>query len=139
MADHGSGGSERRNCRHESPTVHCQRSPVGRVTLTLHGPISELAAALRTLADGLDQEQASSTVTYTATVAPQARGPAPGGMTTSFADPFVARLTSAAAEVPVVLCGLPDRMGTRTCEHPITIGCLAAETRQAPCANADSW
>jgi hypothetical protein len=29
-------------------------SPLGRVTLTLHGPIGELAAALRTLADSLD-------------------------------------------------------------------------------------
>ena len=62
---------------------------VGRVTLTLHGPIGELAAALRVLADALDQEQATSTVTYTATVAPQARGPAPGGMTASLADRFV--------------------------------------------------
>ena len=53
-------------------------SPVGRVTLTLHGPISELATALRTLADVLDHEQATSTITYTATVEPQARGPAPG-------------------------------------------------------------
>jgi hypothetical protein len=42
-------------------------SLVGRVTLTLHGPIGELAAAL-------DEEHATSTVTYTATVAPQARG-----------------------------------------------------------------
>jgi hypothetical protein len=56
-------------------------SPVGRITLTLCGPIGELAAALRTLADALDQEQAISTVTYTATVEPQACGPAPGGMT----------------------------------------------------------
>jgi hypothetical protein len=79
-------------------------SPVGRVTLTLHGPIGELAAALRTLADALDQEQATSTVTYTATVEPQARGPAPGGMTASLADRFVARLTPAAVEVLVVLC-----------------------------------
>ena len=79
-------------------------SPVGRVTLTLHGPIGELAAALRTLADALDQEQATSTVTYTATVAPQARGPAPGGMTASLADRFVAQLTPAAVEVLVVLC-----------------------------------
>jgi hypothetical protein len=37
-------------------------SPVGRVTLTPHGPISDLAAALRTLADALDHEQATSTV-----------------------------------------------------------------------------
>jgi hypothetical protein len=77
---------------------------VGRVTLTLHGPIGELAAALRTLADALDREQATSTVTYTATVAPQARGPAPGGMTASLADRFVAQLTPAAVEVLAVLC-----------------------------------
>ena len=79
-------------------------SPVGRVTLTLHGPIGELAAALRTLADALDQEHATSTVTYTATVAPQARGPAPGGITASLADRCVAQLTPAAVEVLVVLC-----------------------------------
>jgi hypothetical protein len=78
-------------------------SPVGRVTLTLYGPIGELAAALRTLADALDQEQATSTVTYTATVEPQARGPAPGGMTASLADRFVAQLTPA-VEVLVILC-----------------------------------
>jgi len=76
---------------------------VGRVTLTLHGPIGELAAALRVLADALDQEQATSTVTYTATVVPQARGPAPGGMTASLADRFVAQLTPAAVEVLGVL------------------------------------
>jgi hypothetical protein len=79
-------------------------SPVGRVTLTLHGPIGELAAALRTLADALDQEQATSTVTYTATVEPQAHEPAPGGMTASLADRFVAQLTPAAVEVLAVLC-----------------------------------
>jgi hypothetical protein len=79
-------------------------SPVGRVTLTLYGPIGELAATLRTLADALDHEQATSTVTYTATVEPQARGPAPGGMTARLADRFVARLTPAAVEVLVVLC-----------------------------------
>lgn len=37
-------------------------SPVGRVTLTPHGPISDLAAALRALADALDREQATNTV-----------------------------------------------------------------------------
>jgi hypothetical protein len=37
-----------------------EASSVGRVTLTLHGPIGELAAALRTLADALDHEQATS-------------------------------------------------------------------------------
>jgi hypothetical protein len=31
--------------------------------LSLHGPIRELAAALRTLADALDREQASGAVT----------------------------------------------------------------------------
>jgi hypothetical protein len=79
-------------------------SPVGRVTLTLHGPIGELAAALRTLADALDQKQTTSTVTYAATLDPQARGPAPGGMTASLADRFVARLTPAAVEVLAVVC-----------------------------------
>jgi hypothetical protein len=77
---------------------------VGRATLTLHGPIGELAAALRTLADALDQEQATSTITHTATVAPQTRGQAPGGMTASLADRFVAQLTPAAVQVLVVLC-----------------------------------
>ena len=52
----------------------------------------------------MDQEQATSTITYTATVAPQARGPAPGEITASFADRFVAQLTPAAVEVLVVLC-----------------------------------
>jgi hypothetical protein len=79
-------------------------SLVGRVTLTLYGPIGELAAALRTLADALDQEQATSTVTCTATVEPQARRPAPGGMTAALADRFVAQLTLAAVEVLVALC-----------------------------------
>jgi hypothetical protein len=86
------------------PLSSARASPVGRVTLTLYGPIGELAAALRTLADALDQERATSTVTYTATVEPQARGPAPGGMTASLADRFVAQLTPAAVEVLVVLC-----------------------------------
>jgi hypothetical protein len=86
------------------PLSSASASPVGRVTLTLYGPIGELAAALRTLADALDQEQATSTVTYTATVEPQARGPAPGGMTASLADRLVAQLTPAAVEVLVVLC-----------------------------------
>jgi hypothetical protein len=79
-------------------------SPVGRVTLTLHGPIGELAAALRTLAEALDHEEATSTVTYTATVEPHARGPAPGGMTTILADRFVAQLTPAAVNVVELLC-----------------------------------
>jgi hypothetical protein len=86
------------------PPSTASASLVGRVSLTLHGPIGELAAALRTLADALDQEQTASTITYTATVAPQAHGPAPGGMTASLADRFVAQLTPAAVEVLVVLC-----------------------------------
>jgi hypothetical protein len=49
-------------------------SPVRRITLTLYGPIGELAAALRTLADALDQEQAISTVTYTARWSPGRAG-----------------------------------------------------------------
>ena len=79
-------------------------SPVGRVTLTLHGPIGELAAALRTLADALDHEQATTAVTYTATVEPHARGPAPGGMSAILADRFVAQLTPTAVDVVAVLC-----------------------------------
>jgi hypothetical protein len=79
---------------HASSTVLCQRLTGRAVTLTLHGPIGELAAALRTVADALDREQAASTVTYAATVEPQARGPAPGGMTASLADRFLAQLTS---------------------------------------------
>ena len=79
-------------------------SPVGRVTLTLYGPIGDLAAALRTLADALDHELATSTVTYTATLEPQARGPAPGGMTAELADRFVAQLTPTAIEVVALLC-----------------------------------
>jgi hypothetical protein len=80
-----------------SPDVVSGDGRLERVTLTLHGPIGELAAAL-------DEEQTTSTVTYTATVAPQARGPAPGGMTASLADRFVAQLTPAAVEVLAVLC-----------------------------------
>jgi hypothetical protein len=84
-------------------------SPVGRVTLTLHGPIGELAAALRTLADALDHEQATTAVTYTATVEPHARGPAPGGMSAILADRFVAQLTPTAVDVVAVLCrSAPD-------------------------------
>jgi hypothetical protein len=66
--------------------------------------MSELAAALRTLADAVDQEQVTSTVTYTARAEPQARGPAPGRMTAVLADRFVAQLTPAAVEVLVILC-----------------------------------
>ena len=72
-------------------------SPAGQATLTLHGPIGELAAAL-------DHEQATSTVTYTATVEPHARGPAPGGMTAMLANRFVAQLTPAAVGVVELLC-----------------------------------
>jgi hypothetical protein len=43
-------------------------------------------------------------VTYTAAVEPQARGPAPGGMTASLADRFVGQLTPAAVQILVVLC-----------------------------------
>jgi hypothetical protein len=78
--------------------------PSGRVTLTLHGPIGEFAAVLRTLADALDGEQASGAVTYTATVEADAPGPAPGGMTAALADRFVAQLTPAALEVLALLC-----------------------------------
>jgi hypothetical protein len=70
----------------------------------LRGPIGELATALRTFADALDHEQATSTITYTATVEPQARGPAPGGMTAILADRFVAQLTRAAINVVELLC-----------------------------------
>lgn len=87
---------------HESPTVHRQRLTGRAGHAPLPGRIGELAAALRTLADAPGQEQATSTVTYTATVAPQAYGPTPGGMTASFADRFVARLTPAAVEVLVI-------------------------------------
>jgi hypothetical protein len=85
-------------------TSAASTSPVGRVTLTLHGPLGELAAALRTLADALDHALATSTVTYTAAVEPQARGPAPGGMTAMLADRFVAQLTPAAMDVVALLC-----------------------------------
>jgi hypothetical protein len=77
--------------------------PTGRVTLSLHGPIGELAAALRTLADALDREQASGAVTYAATVEAGAPGPAPGGMTAALADRFVAQLSSA-VDVLALLC-----------------------------------
>jgi hypothetical protein len=43
-------------------------------------------------------------VTYTAAVEPQARAPAPGGMTASLADRFVGQLTPAAVQILVVLC-----------------------------------
>jgi hypothetical protein len=72
--------------------------------LTLHGPISELAAALRTLADALDREQASRAVTYTATVEADAPSPAPGGITSALADRFVSQLSSAAVDVLALLC-----------------------------------
>jgi hypothetical protein len=76
-----------------------------RVTLTLHGPIGELPAALRTLADALDHEQATSTVTYTATAAPQARGFSAGRDDRQPRRPVSwPKLTPAAVEVLVVLC-----------------------------------
>ncbi len=78
--------------------------PFGRVTLTLYGPIGELAAALRTLAEVLDREQTSGAVTYAAAVEADAPGPAPGGMTAALADRFVAQLTPAAVEVLALLC-----------------------------------
>jgi hypothetical protein len=79
-------------------------APGARVTLTLQGPIGELAAALRTLADALDREQATSAVTYTATVQADRPGPAPGGMTPAMADRFVAQLSPAAVDVLALLC-----------------------------------
>jgi hypothetical protein len=79
-------------------------SAAARVTLTLHGPISELAAALRTLADALDREQASGAVTYTAAVEADESSPAPGGMTAALADRFVAQLSPAAVDVLELLC-----------------------------------
>jgi hypothetical protein len=47
--------------------------------LTLHGPIGELAAALRTLADALDREQANGAMTYSAAVEADVSGPARAG------------------------------------------------------------
>ena len=75
-----------------------------RVTLTLHGPISELAAALRTLADALDRERASGAVTYAAAAEADDSSPAPGGMTAALADRFVAQLSRAAVDVLALLC-----------------------------------
>jgi hypothetical protein len=95
-------------CMHGRPSP-ASASPVGRVTLTLHGPIGELAAALRTLADALDRERATSTVTYSATVETQARGPAPGGMTASLADRFVAQLTQPPWRSWWSCAGMPQR------------------------------
>jgi hypothetical protein len=79
-------------------------SPAGGVTLTLRGPISELAAALRTLADALDREQVSGAVTYAAAVEAEDSSPAPGGMTAAHADRFVAQLSPAAVDVLALLC-----------------------------------
>jgi hypothetical protein len=110
---------------HRRPST-ASASLVGRVTVTLHGPIGELAAALRILADALDQEQVTRTVTYTATVAPQARGPAPGGITASLADRFVAQLTPAAVEVLVVLC-----------RHAPEVTCAATGSSRLP--PGSSW
>ena len=80
-------------------TSSAGHAPGARVTLTLHGPIGELAAALRTLADALDREQANSAVTYTATVEADGPDPAPGGMTPALVDRFVFQLSSAAVDV----------------------------------------
>jgi hypothetical protein len=74
------------------------RPSPGRVTLTLHGPISELATALRTLADALDPEQANGAVTYAAAVEADESSPVPGGMMAALADRFVAQLSPAAVE-----------------------------------------
>jgi hypothetical protein len=79
-------------------------SPTARVTLTLHGPISELAAALRSLADALDREQASGAVTYGAAVEANESSPTPGGMTAVLADRSVAQLSPAAVDVLELLC-----------------------------------
>ena len=79
-------------------------SPAGRVTLTLHGPISELAAALRTLADALDREQATGAVTYAAAVEADELSSGPGRMTAALADRFVAQLSPAAVDVLALLC-----------------------------------
>ncbi len=96
-------------------------SPTGRVTLTLRGPIGELATALRTFADALDHEQATSTstITYTATVEPQARGPAPGGMTAILADRFVAQLTRAAINVVELLCRNAPELTSETLQAEV--------------------
>ncbi len=88
----------------------------GRVTLTLHGPIGELASALRVLADALDREPAASAVTYTAAVEAKAVGSAPGGLTASLADRFVARLTPTAVEVLAVLCRNAPEVTYGACE-----------------------
>jgi hypothetical protein len=55
---------------HASPIVLCPCLMVGRVTLVLHSPIGELAAAMPALPTPWTGEQATSTVTYTATVGP---------------------------------------------------------------------
>ena len=78
--------------------------PAARLTLTLHGPINELATALRTLADALDREQASGAITYAAAVEADESSPAPGGMTAALADRFLGQLSPAAVDVLTVLC-----------------------------------
>jgi hypothetical protein len=55
MHSYGPGDSERGYCMHEWPTATAGAALVRWVTLILHGPIGELAAALRILADALDQ------------------------------------------------------------------------------------
>jgi hypothetical protein len=71
---------------HGPPTPLCRTSAYrSGLTLTLHGRIGDLAAALRTFADALDREQARGTATYVATVEADAPDPAPGGMTAALA------------------------------------------------------
>jgi hypothetical protein len=84
--------------------------PTGRVSLTLRGPIGDLAAALRTFADALDREQARGAVTHVATVEADAPDPAPGGMTAALAEKFVSQLISAAVDVLALLCHNAPRL-----------------------------
>jgi hypothetical protein len=56
------------------------------------------------LADALDREQASGTVTYAAAAEADDSSPAPGGMTAALADRFVAQLSRAAVDVLAPLC-----------------------------------
>ena len=77
-------------------------SPAGWVTLTLHGPISELAAALRTLADASTASR--SAVLSLTPLLSKPTTPAPGGMTAALTDQFVAQLNPAAVDVLALLC-----------------------------------
>jgi hypothetical protein len=96
--------------------------PFGRVTLSLYGPIGELAAALRTLAEILDREQTSGAVTYAAAVEADAPGPVPGGMTAALADRFVAQLTAHAVEVLAVLCRNAPELTYAALQAQVDIG-----------------